>query len=167
MAPPRDRDEKTLLVSARFALAGGSPLHRSTQTVSRLHDVEVGLPLLQRPWRERISAARSDLELQRLENEFRRTSINLTKQALRSELLIIAIDERNLPGTVTELDGEAPHDIRLMITELSTNRLLLRVRKRVDPSWITPNRRPQYARELDGCRFALAVRETVREASAR
>ena len=162
MDPPPTRDEKALLAKARLAMSGGSAFLQATQSALRLYDAEVGLPILLPPWSERIKAAKGAQELQRIERELKRAPLASAKRALRSELLIAVLDEPSDQGTVTELDGEAPHYIRLNLIELDSAKALLRIRKRVDPSWITANRRSQYARELDGCRFALDVYAKVR-----
>ena len=38
-----------------------------------------------------------------------------------------------------------------------------RLRKHVDPSWITPAKRPTNASDLDGCALAFDVREELRK----
>jgi hypothetical protein len=159
--PPTTLEEKLLLAKARAAMAGGTAQLEHTPNVLRLHDAEVGLPMLLDPWRERIQSAKDGRTLQRLERDFRHAPINAAKRAVRSEVLIAVLDEPNDKGSVTELDGEAPHGIRLAIIELDSGRALLRVRRHVDPRWISSHRRPQYARELDGCRFALDVHSAV------
>lgn len=162
MDPPPARDEKTLLAKARLALSGGNAFLQATHSALRLFDAEVGLPILLPPWSERIKTAKSTPDLQRIERELKRAPLASAKRALRAELLIAVLDEPSDKGTVTELDGEAPHYIRLNVIELYSAKALLKMRKRVDPGWVTPNRRSQYARELDGCRFALDVLATVR-----
>ena len=66
-----------------------------------------------------------------------------------------------LERAATELDGENAHYVRLVVLELETGRALLVVRRQVDPTWVSPNRRSLYARELDGCKLALEVRDAV------
>ena len=159
--PPVARDEKTLLEKARLGLLGGPKMHAATSSVLRLYDAEAGLPYLLPAFADRIRGAKDDVQLTQLSREFNVAPVGLGKRAIRSELLIAVFDEPNDKATVTELDGEAPHTVRLAILRLDKMTPLLRLRKHVDPSWITPNRRPQYARELDGCRLAVDVRDTV------
>jgi len=161
MDPPTARDEKALLAMARLTLAAGRAFAEHTQTVLPLHTVHAGLPFLLEPWNKKVVGAKTAQELQRLERELNRAPLDATRRALRSELLIVVVDERTEAGSVTELDGEAPHGIRLLVSEPGPGRVWLRLRRRADPSWITPNRRPQYARELDGCRFALEVHASL------
>jgi len=159
--PPQSRDEKTLLAKARLSMIGGAGLFQATPNVIRLYDAKVGLPLLQPAWSERIKDAKDLLTLAQLERELNRAPLALAKRAVRTDLLIAVIDEPHVKAGVTELDGENLHDIRLVVTQLDTDRPLLRLRRTVDPSWISSRRRPEYARELDGCKFALEVRDAV------
>jgi len=140
----------------------GNAFLQATQSALRLYDAEVGLPILLPSWSERIKTAKSAPDLQRIERELKRAPLASAQRVLRAELLIAVLDEPSDQGTVTELDGEAPHYIRLNVIELDSAKVLLRTRKRADPSWVTANRRSQYARELDGCRFAIDVHATVR-----
>ena len=162
LEPPQSRDEKALLAKARLSMLGGAGLSQATPNVIRLYDAKVGLPLLQPAWSERIKDAKDLLTLAQLERELNRAPLALAKRAVRTDLLIAAIDEPHVKAGVTELDGENLHDIRLVVTQLDTDRPLIRLRRTVDPSWISGRRRPEYARELDGCRFALEVRDAVR-----
>jgi hypothetical protein len=160
--PPASRTEKVLLSKARLAMAGGAPVQEATPNIRRLHEAELGLPLLLPRWGERVRAAKDLQELARLERELRKAPIAATESIVKAELLIAAFDEPNVGGGVTELDGEHTHAIRLLVIELTSARVLLRLRRQVDPSWITANRRSQYARELDGCKLALDVHDAVR-----
>jgi hypothetical protein len=157
LEPPTDRVEKALLVKARAALGGDGQLR--LPNVSRLFDVLTGTPYLRTEWRERIQGAPDIQELVRLARELRRAPLNRAKLALKSRALIAAIDEPNAGDGPTELDGEHRHFLRLLVWDLSTGEVLLRQRRLVDPAWVSPNRRSQYARELDGCRAAIEVRD--------
>jgi hypothetical protein len=159
--PPTSRDEKALLSKARLALAGGNPLQQLTPSVLRLYDAELGLPVLLPAWGDRIRDAKDQQRLLHLEGELMRAPVSLAKRVMRAEILIAAFDEPNNKGSMTELDGEAGHDIRLAVKQLEPEKTLIWLRRNVDPKWITPNRRPGYARELDSCRFALDAREAV------
>lgn len=161
LEPPASRAEKTLLTKARIALGGGASVQQATPSVRRLHDIEVSLPFLLPSWGERVQDAKDMQALLRLERELKKAPVLAAKSVLRAELLIAALDEPNDAGGVTELDGEHAHSIRLLILDLVADKPLLRIRRQLDPSWITPNRRSQYARELDGCKFALDVHDAV------
>lgn len=99
----------------------------------------------------------------RLEREFKRAPLAATKATLTAERLLAVFDEPNDAGGVTEMDGEHAHSVRVLMWDLTTNKLLLKFRTKVDPAWITPNRRSQYARELDSCKLAVAARDYVNE----
>jgi hypothetical protein len=164
--PPSSRDEKSLLVNARAALAGGDPVQKLSSNVHRLHDLEVGLPFLTPAWGQRVQSARDTQELSRLERELRKAPIGATQSALRARLLIAVLDEENEGTGPTELDGEHTHHVRILLAELPADKPLLRLRRRVDPSWITPSRRSRYARQLDSCRLALDLHDAATAGSS-
>jgi hypothetical protein len=60
-----------------------------------------------------------------------------------------------------DLDGERPHQVRAAIVDLRTDKLLIRVRKRVDPDWLAASTRSNFASAVDGCALALDVRASV------
>jgi hypothetical protein len=163
--PPAARDEKALMERARVALFSASQMYASTTNVLRLYDAEAGMQYLLPSFGDQIRDAKDDLQLRRLSREFKAAPVALAKRALRSEILIAAFDEPNDKSTITELDGEAPHYVRLVVMRLDSMVPLLKLRRHVDPGWITANRRPQYARELDGCRLSLDVHDAVNTAS--
>jgi len=158
--PPASHEEKALLTKARLAMAGGSPLQQLTPNVLRLYDAEVGLPFFLPEWGERI---KDEQALVQLEGELKRAPLSLAERAVRAEILIAAFDEPNNKGSVSEIDGEAGHDIRLAVKQLEPEKTLLWLRRNVDPKWISPSRRSGYARELDGCRFGLDIRTAIRD----
>jgi hypothetical protein len=67
------------------------------------------------------------------------------------------VDEAGDGQGPTEIDGERPHAVRLEIVDLGLAKVLLRARKRVDPAWISVERRPEYAKKLDSCAFAFDI----------
>jgi hypothetical protein len=159
--PPSSRDEKSLLGKARIALGGGDPAQKLTPNVHPLHELEVGLPVFLPAWGERVRSARDTQELSRLERELHKAPIDATKSALGARLLIAVLDEPNEGTGPTELDGEHTHQVRVLMAELPAHEPLLRMRRRADPSWITPSRRSRYARQLDSCKLALDLHDAV------
>lgn len=158
--PPKTRLEPELLAKVHLARAGGAVMEDRTPNVRRLHDLEVGLPFLLPAWSARVQAADDAAELSRLKKDLERAPIERAKQAAHATLLLAAMDE---PGEgATELDGERPHDVRVALVDLAAGKVLLRAREHVDPSWITPARRPTNATDLDGCALAFDVREELR-----
>src|SRR5690606_36753235 len=110
---------------------------------------------------DRVRAAEDGKELARLERDLERAPIERAKQAARAEILVAAVDEPGDGSGPTELDGERPHDIRLAIVDLPSGEVLLRMRRHVDPSWISTAKRPMYATGLDGCAFAFDVHQAL------
>jgi hypothetical protein len=161
LEPPAETAEKSMLPKARLALAGGPPVNDITRNVSRLADAVVGLPYLMPAWGERIKHAKDNVALLRCERELQKAPLEAAKRASRAEVLIAALDEPNDAGGVTELDGEHAHSVRVVVIDLALGKVLLRLRRQVDPNWVTPNRRSQYARELDSCKLAMEIRKSL------
>lgn len=161
LEPPRPASEQAFLPKARAALAGGTATYPLTAQVFRLHDLESGTSRLSLAWGAAIAGARDTKALSRLQRDFQKAPILGVKNALRAEVLVATLDEADDSGGVTEMDGEHPHTVRVVLWDLKRAELLLSVRRHVDPSWVSPNRRSQYARELDSCKLAIAVHDTV------
>jgi hypothetical protein len=49
--------------------------------------------------------------------------------------------------------------VRIAIVDVSAGKVLLWLRRRVDPGWISVAKRADYASGLDACALALDVRE--------
>ncbi len=163
LEPPsgRARDEKTLLAKVHVAYAGGAPMEQATPSARRLHDAEAGLPFLLPPWAERVQRAPDPTALERLRRDLERAPLDAAKLAAKAGLLLFAMDEAGIGGGPTELDGERPHGVRVGLVDLASSTLLLRVRRGVDPAWISVAKRPDYATGLDACRLALDVHDAV------
>jgi len=161
MEPPAERTEKSMMVKVRLALAGGSAVQALMPRVGRLADAIVGMPYLDSSFAQRLEQAEDRASLQRLEREFKRAPLDGARRALRAELLLAVYDEPNDQGGVTELDGEHAHQVRVALIEVSSAKVWLRQRRHVDPSWVTPNRRSEYARELDGCKLSTELRAAI------
>jgi hypothetical protein len=159
--PPSSRDEKSLLAKARVALGGGDSQQKSAPTAHRLHELEAGLPFLSPAWGQRVESARDFRDLSELERELRRAPLAAARSALRAKVLIAVFDEPNDGTGPTELDGEHTHQVRILLGELPGQTPLLRLRRRVDPSWISASRRSRYSRELDSCRLAMDLHDAV------
>jgi hypothetical protein len=163
LEPPASRVEKVLFEKVHVAYAGGPPLEQRTSNVRRLHEAIVGLPLLLPPWSERVRSAPDSAELARLKRELERAPALRAKQALRAELLVAALDEPSDGGGPTELDGERAHAVRIVIVDLASEKVLLRTKKLVDPTWISLAKKSTYATGLDSCGLAFDVHESVRK----
>jgi hypothetical protein len=154
--PPAARTEKAMMAQVRAAYAGSADVEQRAANVRRLQVAIAGLPFLQPAWEAKVRAAEAD-DLGGLRREIDRAPIEKAKLAAKCSSLIFAVDEVGEGPGPTEIDGERPHAIRLEVVDLALARVLLRVKKRVDPAWISLDRRPEYASRLDSCAFAFDV----------
>jgi hypothetical protein len=161
LEPPASRLEKVMLPEVRIAYGRGVTLEEHTARVRRLHEAEVGLPFLHPRWSERVVNAEDPNELVRLRRDFEKAPIEAAKQAVRAGVLVFAMDEPGDGAGPTELDGERAHAVRIGIVDLAAARPLLRLRKLVDPTWISLAKKSELASGLDGCGLALDVHESV------
>lgn len=158
--PPGERSEKAQLKKVHAAYAGGDRIENPTSHVRRLEEAQRGIALLSPAFRAEVEAADKLDEIQRLRRIFESSPIGAAHRAAKARLLIAAMDEPGDKGPI-ELDGERPHPVRVAIVDLASDRVALRLRRDVDPKWISAARRPDYARGLDGCALALDVRSAV------
>jgi hypothetical protein len=161
LEPPSTRSEKSLLARTRIAYAGGFRMRNATRHVHRLAAAVVGLPFLAPQWAARVLAAEDERSLQRLKTSFEQAPLRAAKQAAKARLLLFAMDEPGNKAGLTELDGERAHAVRVGLVDLDTGKLLLRLRRPVDPSWLSASVRAEYAKGIDSCALALDVREAV------
>ena len=144
------------MAHVRAAYAGSAEVELRAASVRRLEVAVAGLAFLEPAWEERVRAAEAD-DLGGLRRQIDRAPIETAKLAAKSSALIFAVDEAGEGQGPTEIDGERPHAIRLEIVDLALAKVLLRAKKRVDPAWISVDRRPEYASKLDSCAFAFDV----------
>jgi len=161
LEPPRARTEKALLARARLAYATQAELESASEHVRPLRDAVVGLPFLSATFAERVQRASELTELGRLRAAFEKAPLDAAIQAAKARLLLFVVDEPSAPGGPVELDGEKPHDVRVGVVDLASDSTLLRLRKHVDPSWISAARRADSASALDSCALALDVHASV------
>jgi hypothetical protein len=158
--PPDSHTEQALRAKARAANAGGKG-HEAMSHIERLFPLLAVAPLLRSEWERAVSEAESEAELDRLEATFRKAPRDAALRAAKSTQLLLVLDEPGDGAGPTELDGERPHDVRVVLVSLSEERLLLRLRRRVDPSSFSATTRAEYARGVDGCSLALRVRAAL------
>ncbi len=161
LEPPAARTEKTLLASVRVVYSTRGELESRTAQVRPLRDAVMGLPYLSDAFAERVRRASDLNELRRLRSAFDKAPLDAAIQTAKARLLVFVIDEPSPPGGPVELDGEKAHDVRVGIVDLTRDSTLLRLRKRVDPAWISAARRVDSANALDSCALALDVHESV------
>jgi hypothetical protein len=160
LEPPAARTEKSLLSRAKSAYAGGERA-RAAAHVERLSDALVGLPYLSREWAAQVRSAENSFALERLDQRLSRAPLAGARRAAKAELLLFAIDEPGEAGVPAELDGERPHQVRIGVVDLTADKVLLRLRRKVDPSWISSNARAEFASGIDSCGLALDVHAAV------
>jgi hypothetical protein len=165
ISPPTARTEKLLRGKARAAY-GGVDREQAAGHIERLDDALEGLPFLAPEWQTNITDAKDKRALDKLRRQFERAPIEGAKRVAKAGILLFAIDEPGDSRGPTELDGERPHEVRVGLVDLAAPRVLLRLRKRVDPGWISPAVRAEYASGIDSCALALDVRTAVDEARA-
>ena len=159
--PPASDTEKDQLRKVVSAYAGGERMNRATSHVERLADLQVGLPLLSAEWRRELQAAKTRAEIAERRRAFELAPVEGARRAAKAKLLVFVVDEPGGGRGPAELDGERPHQVRIGIVDLAANKLLLQLRRDVDPKWISQARRAEYARGLDACKLALDVRKDV------
>jgi hypothetical protein len=159
--PPSARTERQLLGRARSAFAGAGRVERVAPHVARLYHALAGLPYLSPTWEERVKTAQKARELGLLQRDFERAPLEGARAAARAELLLYAMDEPGDRSVPAELDGERPHHVRVGLVDLASKKQLLALRRKVDPSWLSPASRAEYATGIDACSLALDVREEV------
>jgi hypothetical protein len=163
--PPASRDEKAILDHTRAVYMGGGEAR--TRTVSHLSDAMTGLPYLAAAFAEKARAAKTAQEVLALRRSFEKAPLDAAIAAARAELVIAALDDPGTGQGPTELDGERAHEVRVVISDLVTGRDLVRLRRTVDPAWMSSTARVVYASGMDGCRLALDVRKAIEEATAK
>lgn len=157
--PPKTRREAELVTKVHLARAGGAVMEDRTPTVRRLHDLANGLSVLLPAWSDRVRGAEDSADLSPLEKELERAPVDRAKQAAHARVLLAVMDE---PGDgVTELDGERPHDVRVALIDLDADSVVFRLRRRVDPKWISAGKRPTHASDLDACALAYDLHEEL------
>ena len=152
--PPAARDEKSLLVKV---LDGRSltMLDQATPNVILLRDAEGGIPLLLPSWLDRVKTANSGIALAQLELAFAKSPVEKAKRAAGARYLLAVLDEGLGP---TSFDGDRAHDTRVLVFDVALSKLVLRLRRHVDPSFISASQRRKSSIELDQCAIAFDVR---------
>jgi hypothetical protein len=162
--PPTGRAEKALFGRVLDAYRGGANLESETPHTRLLEEAEVGLRFVLPDWEARVRGAEDRPALEELTRALRKSPTERALKAASAALLLVALDEPGAPSGPVELDGERAHQIRFHIVDLGAAKLIWRLRRPVDPSWVSQERRPMYSVGLDGCAFAY---EALGELGAR
>jgi hypothetical protein len=160
LAPPATRTEKALAERARSTFAGGERMQAASH-VERPIGALLSLPLLSPEFRQKVTAAETERELARLDSQLSRAPLASARRALAAEMFLFALDEPGAANGPTELDGERAHHVRVGLVDLAAGKLLLLLRRKVDPSWISAALRAEYAAAIDSCSLALDVHAAV------
>ncbi len=164
--PPAARSEKALLGRTRASY--GSGLQATAGHVHGLRDALVTRPFLQGAWRQQLALADDRRTIERLRRDFERAPFERARSVWAARQLLFVVDEPTDTSGPTELDGERPHPVRVGLVDLESDTLILHLRLRVDPRWLSDKARTEYARGIDGCTLAFDVREKLqREARLR
>jgi len=159
LEPPSARTEKALLSTVHDVYAGGAEPH--SPQVRRLRDAEVGLPFLTPLWADNVRLAKTHEEIDALGVALDKAPLEYARRAAKADLFVFALDEEGEKVGPAELDGERPHPVRVELVDLAASKVLLRMRKHVDPTWISITKRSLYASGLDQCALAFDVRASI------
>lgn len=158
--PPEARTEKALKAKARAATVRGK-IMQVTANVEPLAPLFQALPLLNGDWERRAMVAEPIETLSRLRKMLEAAPVEAAVRAAKAHQLLVVMDEAGDAKGPTELDGERPHSMRVILADLSNDKVRLRFRHDVDPSWISPNTRAEYASGIDSCGVAMDLRSAV------
>ncbi|MBW2458798.1 MAG: hypothetical protein JRI68_30140, partial [Deltaproteobacteria bacterium] len=141
LSPPAGRAERDLVAMVEAAYRGGAALAKETAQAHRLQVVVLAKPFFEDSWRELVQDARTVSAVAELRLAMEQAHLERAAQVERAGLLVYLLDEPKKAGTASELDGASEHVIRLGIVDLAAATPLLRIRRLVDPSWISEARR--------------------------
>lgn len=166
--PPEGSTEAELLPRVRDGYrsdaAGQSGAPQSAENrIERVHPAVAGFTVLEPLWTEGAERAESIEELRQLEAALNKLPVQSARRAAEATTLVVVLDEPKVDAAPVEFDGAVRHYMRLVIVDLANDEVLLRVRRLVDPAWVSERRRNRYARALIDCRFALEVHEWLAE----
>jgi len=160
LTPPDTRTEKALRVKASAAGAQG-PSMQVAAHIERVEPLLRALPFLGPAFKARVVAAESSASVATLQRYFESAPIAAAVRAAKARQLLLVIDEPGDAKGPTELDGERPHPVRIVLQDLSNDEVRLRLRRGVDPGWLSDNARALFANGIDSCALALDVRTAL------
>lgn len=161
--PPPGTKEREMVERVYVAYRSGPELDKATLPFFRLQAGLAFLPIFEAPWRESVLHAKELSGLQYLKKTIERAPIDVARAVARSETMLILLDEEKLPGSPSEFDGSSKHFVQVHLVKLDSQTTVLRLRRLVDPEWISENRRLRYASGLLACRLAKELRDLLVE----
>ena len=157
--PPPARNEGVLMKWVLAAYRGGEGFRNRAPETHRLYDAMIVARMLAPEVSEAVARAESLADVNELQHRWEAAKVAQRIEAVKPSLLVALLDEPKTPGTLVELDGASDHWVRVFLSDLSSGQLLVRWRHHLDPSWVSEERRPQYALGLEGCRLAYDFRQ--------
>lgn len=123
-----------------------------------LDDAFRGLSFVQSDFEDRLRKATLMRELTGLEAALEVAHLKAAESFAPVNYFVYVLDEPKSQGVPSDFDGEAEHFMRVEVVDVVKNEPLYRVRRRVDPDWISEKSRLSYSRQLDSCRLAFELR---------
>lgn len=159
--PPPARTEKALLERVSIAYSSRHRVDERTPSGYALYEVEAGAPFFAPEFGERVSVLKDRRRLEELQRSVARAPLARASEAAKARTLVYVLDEPGDRSKPMELDGERARHVRVGVVDLASDKVLLRLRKYVDPAWISLTRRSQYASGLGACALSVDVRAHV------
>lgn len=123
-----------------------------------LDDAFEGHSFVESDFETRLRTSRHMRELSSLEAALDTAHLEAKRAFGPVTRFVYVLDEPKSQGVPSDFDGEAEHFMRVEVFDLEKNQPLYRVRRRVDPDWISEKSRLSYSRQLDSCRLAFELR---------
>jgi hypothetical protein len=166
--PAVSHGERDVLAKIRGVYFAGAKVDDETANIRRLLEAEQGLAVFNRTF-EADARATGDLAvLKRLRRDLESAPIEAARLAATAELLIVVADEIPEPEATSKPARGVPalgyraqdgaHDARVALIDLTSGRVLLRVRRHLDASGRSERATALYRVAIQGCDLALDVR---------
>lgn len=150
--PPASGSEKDLLASVKGVYFQGAKVEDETSSIRRLTDARLALSVVGPAFEERVTAAQERKSLHLLRKELDAApATDRAARAVGAEVLIVVADVAAKTST---------REARVAFLEVPTKTVLYRGRLKVDAAGRTAAS-TFYSAEVDGCAFALAVRQSL------
>ena len=169
--PAASRSERDVMAKIRGVYFAGAKVDDDTVNIRRLAEAQQGLSIFNPTFEERARAADDIAILKVLSKELGSAPIAGARLATTAELLILVADEfqepvpakKALPGAdpLGYRAQEGAHDARVALIDLTSGKVLLRVRRRVDASGRSERATALYRVAIQGCDLALDVRSAT------
>lgn len=169
--PAASRSERDVMAKIRGVYFAGAKVDDETANVRRLVEAQVGLAVFNPTFEVEARAAGDLAILKRMKRDLENAPIEAASVASTAELLIVVADEiqepeaASKPAVAADPLGyraqERAHDARVALIDLTSGKVLLRVRRRVDASGRSERATALYRVAIQGCDLALDVRSAT------